>query len=140
MLKTFQFGDKSVTFSTSFAWTLIYKSQFGRDALPILIPIIRETANTKKKPDEKKPDENELAMTFLERLGFSGVVEIAWSAARLVDSNIPDPLTWVASFGDDFEPLDVISDLFPDLILSCFASKKSKAPIPTAKKATTTKK
>ena len=121
MLKTLQFGDKSVTFSTSFAWTLIYKSQFGRDALPILIPIIRETANTKKKPDE-----SELAMT--------------WSAARLVDFNIPDPLTWVASFGDDFEPLDVISDLFPDLILSCFASKKSKAPIPTAKKATTTKK
>lgn len=135
MLKTLQFGDKSVTFSTSFAWTLIYKSQFGRDALPILIPIIRETANTKKKPDE-----SELAMTFLERLGFSGVVEIAWSSARLVDSSIPDPLTWVASFGNDFEPLDVISDLFPDLILSCFASKKSKAPIPTAKKATTTKK
>lgn len=133
MLKTLQFGDKSVTFSTSFAWTLIYKSQFGRDALPIFIPIIRETANTKKK-------KSELAMTFLERLGFSGVVEIAWSAARLVDSNIPDHLTWVASFGDDFEPLDVISDLFPDLILSCFASKKSKAPIPTAKKATTTKK
>lgn len=134
MLKTLQFGDKEVTFSTSFAWTLIYKSQFGRDALPILIPIIREANNAKNKADE-----TELAMTFLEKLGFSGVVEIAWSSARLVDSSIPDPLTWVASFGDNFEPLDVISDLFPDLILSCFASKKSKAPIPTVKKTTTKK-
>jgi len=134
MLKTLQFGDKEVTFSTSFAWTLIYKSQFGRDALPILIPIIREANNAKNKADE-----TELAMTFLEKLGFSGVVEIAWSSARLVDSSIPDPLTWVASFGDNFEPLDVISDLFPDLILSCFASKKSKAPIPPAKKTTTKK-
>ena len=134
MLKTLQFGDKDVTFSTSFAWTLIYKSQFGRDALPILIPIIREANSAKKKADE-----TELAMTFLEKLGFSGVVEIAWSSARLVDPSIPDPLTWVASFGDNFEPLDVISDLFPDLILSCFASKKSKAPIPTVKKTTTKK-
>lgn len=134
MLKTLQFGDKEVTFSTSFAWTLIYKSQFGRDALPILIPIIREANNAKNKADE-----TELAMTFLEKLGFSGVVEIAWSSARLVDSSIPDPLTWVASFGDNFEPLDVISDLFPDLILSCFASKKSKAPIPPVKKTTTKK-
>jgi len=134
MLKTLQFGDKDVTFSTSFAWTLIYKSQFGRDALPILIPIIREANNAKNKADE-----TELAMTFLEKLGFSGVVEIAWSSARLVDSSIPDPLTWVASFGDNFEPLDVISDLFPDLILSCFASKKSKAPIPPVKKTTTKK-
>lgn len=131
MLKTLQFGDKDVTFSTSFAWTLIYKSQFGRDALPILIPIIREANSAKKKADE-----TELAMTFLEKLGFSGVVEIAWSSARLVDPSIPDPLTWVASFGDNFEPLDVISDLFPDLILSCFASKKSKAPILPAKKTT----
>lgn len=134
MLKTLQFGDKDVTFSTSFAWTLIYKSQFGRDALPILIPIIREANNAKNKANE-----TELAMTFLEKLGFSGVVEIAWSSARLVDPSIPDPLTWVASFGDNFEPLDVISDLFPDLILSCFASKKSKAPIPPVKKTTTKK-
>lgn len=134
MLKTLQLGDKDVTFSTSFAWTLIYKSQFGRDALPILIPIIREANSAKKKADE-----TELAMTFLEKLGFSGVVEIAWSSARLVDPSIPDPLTWVASFGDNFEPLDVISDLFPDLILSCFASKKSRAPIPPVKKTTTKK-
>lgn len=122
MIKTVQFGDKTVNFSTAFAWTFKYKAQFGRDAAKVLIPTVKKM----QEPDLSGDDQ---AYMLYEELGFSGIAEIAWSMAALLDKNIPDPSVWVASFGDDFDSSELI-DVVIDAIWSCFASKKSMAPIP----------
>lgn len=130
MIKTLTFGDKQVQFSTSFAWTFIYKSQFGKDAAKVLLPII-------KKIYSEDVSEEDQAIYFWEELGFTGIAEIAWAMARLADKTIPEPGAWVLSFGDDFAAADLTTELLPEAVISCFSTKKSLAPI---QKKTATKK
>jgi len=124
MIKTLTFGDKQVSFSTSFAWCFIYKSQFHEDPARILIPV------TKKMTEEQTDSAEDYGYALYEALGFVAIADIAWAMARLLDQSIPDPVAWVASFGDDFDITAVMLELIPEAIESCFATKKSSVPIP----------
>ena len=124
MIKTIQMGEKEVQFSTSFAWTFIYKSQFGKDPAQTLLPAIKDLQGV---------DEDAAGYTLIEKIGFSGLAEISWAMARLADKKTPDPETWVASFGDDFAIMDLVTDVIPEAINSCFTTKKSGAPTPPQK-------
>lgn len=126
MIKTIQFGDKSIQFSTSFAWAFIYKSQFGKDAAKVLLPAIEKIFLVGGNAPETEDQEAVQAMMLFEELGFTGIVEISWSMARLCDKTIPEPIQWVESFGDDFEPLTLVTEIITEAITSCFASKEIK--------------
>ena len=119
MIKTLKFGEKEVHFSTSFAWCFNYKSQFGQDPARAFIPVIKKLGSIPS---------SETAFAIFEEIGIVGVAQIAWSMAKLCDKNIPDPITWIESFGDGFETLDIVTELIPDAITSCFASKNSETP------------
>lgn len=121
MIKSIQMGEKEVQFSTCFAWVFIYKSQFGKDPAQILLPAVK---------DLQGADEATAGYTLMEKLGFSGVTEISWAMARLADKKTPEPEAWIASFGDDFALMDLVTDVLPEAIESCFTTKKSGAPIP----------
>lgn len=130
MIKTIQIGEKDVSFDTSFVWAFIYKSQFHKDPVQTIVPAYERVGET--------ATAEEFANKLYEELGVVEVANIAWSMAKVHDQSIPDPITWVASFGDDFGVADIMIELIPDAINSCFQSKKSSAPIPqkaTAKKA-----
>ena len=136
MTKTIQFGDEEVQFSTAFAWCFIYKSQFGADPAKIVIPAIRKVyATTAGDENEEENDEmaNERAFALFEEIGFVGIVQIAWAMAKLCDRTIPDPLTWISKYGDSIPTLDLVTELFPDIIESCFTTKKADSPIPAPK-------
>ena len=129
MIKTLQFGDKSVQFSTSFAWCFIYKSQFKKDAAKILMPAIKKIFFVNGGNEAEGEDQEAVqAIMLYEELGFTGIVEIAWSMARLCDKTIPEPIQWIESFGDDFSPLDIVTEVIAEAITSCFASKNSTTP------------
>ena len=132
MIKTLQFGEKEVTFSTAFAWAFIYKSQFGEDPVKTLLPTVKSILSDPAIDSIENESEKEEAQVYalLESLGFTGVAQIAWAMAKLADSSIPAPLPWIESFGDDFPIMDMITDLVIDAITSCFSTKKSAAPIP----------
>lgn len=121
MIKTIEFGDKEVNFSTSFNWMVIFKSQFGEDAAKVIMPLIREM---------QKPEYNENDYGFLvyEVLGFTGIAEIAWALAKNADDSVPDPEAWMNELGDDYSAADIASELIPEVIASSFSSKKSMAP------------
>lgn len=121
MEKKLLFGEKEVKFSSCLAWTLIYKSQFGRDAAKILIPGVKVATGESEGKD--------MTFSLYEELGFSGIVEIAWSMAKLADKSIPPLEDWIISFGDDFDPSLLVEEIIPEAILSCFSSKNSSAPI-----------
>lgn len=127
MIKTLQIGEEQVSFSTAFAWTFVYKSQFHKDPAQLLIPVVKEISG----------GDEDVTFKFFEAIGFVEIANMAWAMARLCDKDIPDPMTWVASFGDDFDPSQLIDEVIPAAIESCFTSKKSKAPTP--KKRTTKK-
>lgn len=140
MVKTIQMGDRSVNFNTSFAWTFIYKAQFGRDAAKFLIPIVQTIMDSmpQKEADSADTSDENVNLDFIpiwpvyEQIGFTGLVEIVWCAAKLADKTIPEPLEWVLSFGDDFEANDLVLELLPAILQSCFATKKYNPPNRTA--------
>lgn len=142
MIKTLQFGDKQVSFSTSFAWCFIYKSQFHKDPAQVLIPVtkqinqVQEESTKKKSKKEQQEQATDYGYQLYELLGFVEIADIAWSMARLLDQSIPEPITWVASFGDDFDITQILLELLPEAIESCFATKKSSVPIPAETKKT----
>ena len=119
MIKTIKLGGKNVQFSTSFAWTLMYKSQFNQDPAKILVPALRKLQNV---PEEEQ------TYAIYEEIGVVGLAQIAWSMARLVDRTIQDPMNWILSFGDDFDALILVQDLLPAAVESCFTSKNLETP------------
>lgn len=142
MIKTLQFGEKEVTFSTAFAWAFIYKGQFGEDPMVALVPAIKSVLSDPEVaglPDGGEKDQVQ-ALLLLERLGVVGVAQISWAMAKLADPNVPVPMAWIASFGDDFPVMDLIGELITEALMSCFATKKSGAPIPAEPKKTKEKK
>lgn len=138
MLKTMEFGGKEVVFSTAFAWTFIYKGQFGEDPVKTLVPTIKTVLNNPEINAIEDESEKEQAQVFmlLDSIGFTGVAQIAWAMAKLADNNTPAPIQWIASFEDDFPVMDMISELVIEAITSCFATKKASAPDPAEPKKT----
>ena len=136
MVKTLTFGDKQVQFSTSFAWAFAYKDQFGYDPSKIFMPAVQKImllgADQKAESEEA---ETEQVVILYEELGFTGIAQIAWSMAKLCDRNLPDPITWIQSFGDDFEALTLVTELIPVAIDSVFSSKNLETPSPKDLKA-----
>ena len=130
MIKTLSFGEHQVSFSTSFAWCFVYKSQFRRDPAQVLIPAIKEI--TENSGDDASES---IGFKLYEILGFVEIADMAWAMARLVDPHIPEPIPWVQSLGDDFDLTLIVSDLIPEAVESCFATKKSQVPTKPATKA-----
>ena len=125
MVKTLTFGDKQVQFSTSFAWAFAYKDQFRVDPSNIFMPAIKKILLL----GADKPAEEQTFILY-EEMGFTGITQVAWAMAKLCDKNLPDPITWIQSFGDDFEALTIVTELIPDAIESCFTSKNLETPSP----------
>lgn len=121
MIKTVQIGDRDVQFSTSFAWAFAYRAQFGEDAAKVLLPVIR-------KMQDPKYTDRDYGFLLYEDLGFTGIADIAWAMARVLDKSIPEPSVWAASFGDDFSVTDLASELIPAAIESCFTTKNPPTP------------
>lgn len=123
MIKTVTMAGQDVNFSTSFAWTFHYKSQFGSDPIRSLLPAVRGALSGAESTQEQ-------GIILLEELGVTGVAEIAWAMARTADKNVKPPLAWIGSFGDDFPVMDLLSEVVVEAIVSCFATKKAEAPDP----------
>ena len=132
MIKTLQLGGKEVVFSTSFAWAFVYKSQFGDDPIRTLLPTVKGVFNNPELEsiEDEERKEQEQVFALMDALGITGIAQIAWAMAKLADNTTPPPLPWIASFGDDFPVMDLLTELVTEAITSCFASKKSGAPIP----------
>lgn len=120
MVKTLKIGDREVAFSTAFAWTFVYKAQFGKDPSKIMIPTIIKAFSAK--------DDTERTAVFFEDLGVICIAQIAWAMARLCDDAIPDFVAWITELGDDFCVMDIMEELIPETVESFFTSKNSQTP------------
>ena len=140
MQKTIKIGKKSVKLDNNIVWTLIYKSQFGKDIVPILMPaiaalldVVSGVMKSGETPDGQIDIKKMLqtidgdyltdAIVHLSGLEFTDFIEITWALAKTADDTIPEPETWLREF-DSF-PVDVIGPTVFDLITKGVVSSKN---------------
>lgn len=138
MEKTIKIDSKtSLKLSNSVAWMMLYRDQFGRDIVPVLIPAL--TAVTDIAVEVNKAVQNGAtpaqivsaldsdiirdALVEASGLEFVDLLNIIWAMAKAADDDIDEPIIWVRQF-DKF-PLDTILPVVFDMILSCMVSTKN---------------
>lgn len=144
MIKNINLDSKhSVEVNSSAGWLLIYRSQFGHDILPDLMPALEavlglassflsEIGEINEKSisvgDMVKSLDKELLsdITFnLSTLEIVTIINVFWAMAKNADRDIPEPEVWVNQF-DNF-PFDVIAPAILDIVIkSCVSSKNLK--------------
>lgn len=139
MEKTIKIGKKSVRLNNNIGWAMEYKSQFGQDIIPVLMPllagsldIITGILNATGKTEEidgidilRTVDGDTLidAMAHLSALEFVDFINITWALAKCADDEIPEPKEWVKEF--DTFPVDTIAPAVFDLIAKGVISSKN---------------
>lgn len=136
MIKTIKISkDKDLTISNNLAWAMIYKSQFGHDIVPDIMPIV--SAVTKLLGELGKMagkdmtevlkdldgDTIQSALIELCALQFTDFINLTWAMAKANDDDIETPEKWVREF-DQF-PVDIIAPAVFDLLLKGLVSSKN---------------
>ena len=140
MIKTVKIGKKEVRLDNNVGWTLVYRDQFGRDILPVIMPAIAGLLDIISGVVTEASDENDEinlrslakmldgetvtdAMIHLSGLEFVDFLNITWSLAKNADDSIPEPRLWIKEF-EDF-PLDVVGPAVGMLIVKGLISSKN---------------
>ena len=139
MEKIIKIGKQEVRLNNNVAWTMEYRDQFGKDILPVIIPMV---ASVSEGITSIISDADESGMITVKSIAsaiegrsvdillplFQAefvdiVVNVMWAMAKAADENIDPPKQWVRQF-DSF-PLDVVIPEVGDLVLRGFSSSKN---------------
>lgn len=155
MEKTILIGEKEVKLSNHIEWMFCYKSQFGHDILPTIMPLaatlIDLTKATFDRIDVSKIikdgdnaqiefedlinvlDADEITDAVIHMSGFelTELVNITWALAKAADENLPEPKIWRRSL-DDF-PVDKVVPEIAQMIISGSSSLKNLSWLKTPK-------
>ena len=138
MEKTIKIDGKDVRLNNNAAWCMEYKDQFGRDIIPVLLPVIASAvegvasvlADKKKNSIEAKDIAEAIEGRAMEillpmfQVEFNDVIiGVTWALAKCADDEIPEPKRWIRQF--DTFPLDVIVPEVYEMVLKGFTSSKN---------------
>ena len=121
MEKTLVIDGRQVPFRSTGAFLLRYKMQFQRDALKDLVklgPLIKQVQAMGETEDMEQ------LANIIETLDLQLFYNFAWVLAKVADNSIPEPMTWLDSFGE-FPIMDIMSDLMELIEKSIGVSKKN---------------
>lgn len=137
MIKTITIGDIDVKLSNNIGWAMVYRSQFGHDIMPTIIPLVASAIDLVKGIVSTAEDgtvsvEDLLSLTddetFFNALvhlsGFEMVelINILWALAKTADNSIDEPERWVSQF--DIFPLDdIVPEVFNLITMGVVSSK-----------------
>lgn len=120
------------------AWTMEYKDQFGKDIVPVIMPMISaiveglasvisesETTNlTAKQISEALQGRSmEILLPMFQVEFVDIIINVTWALAKCADETIPEPKRWIRQF--DTFPLDVIVPEVYELVMQGFVSSKN---------------
>lgn len=142
MEKTIKLDSKtSIRVSNNIEWALIYKDQFGRDVLPMLIPVantfIELAVSMMKSTDGKALEQGKIgdaikgidvsdvqsALYSLAGLEFTDILNITWAMAKAANENIEEPRVWVRSLTSF--PVDAVVPVIFDMNLQFLTTTKN---------------
>lgn len=137
MEKIIKIGKQEVRLNNNVAWTMEYRDQFGKDIVPVVMPllasmmegistIIAETGNevnlsTIAEAIQGRAIDIMLPMFQVEFVDL--VINVTWAMAKVADEGIAPPKQWVRQF-EEF-PIDIVGPAVFDLILKGFVSSKN---------------
>lgn len=146
MNKIIKIADTEVTLSNNVAWTMEYRDQFGKDIVPVIMPliatVIEGTASIISEAGIKSIDFEQIGSALegramdvllpLYQVEFVDVIiNVTWAMAKAADESIEPPKQWVRQF--EVFPLDVILPEVADMVLKGFVSSKNLKRLKTIK-------
>ena len=138
MEKTITIDGKDVKLNNNAAWAMEYQDQFGKDILPVMLPLIASVAEglaaVIAEADTKKPSAQSIAeaiegraVDILAPIFQAEVVDlvynVTWALAKNADPEIPEPRRWIRQF--DTFPLDLVVPEVYGMLVQGFVSSKN---------------
>ena len=120
------------------AWTMEYKDQFGKDIVPVIMPmisaiveglasVISETDTTnltaKQISEAFQGRSMEILLPMFQVEFVDIILNVTWALAKCADETIPEPKRWIRQF--ETFPLDVIVPEVYELVMQGFVSSKN---------------
>lgn len=129
--------DHEITVNNNLAWMMIYKSQFGHDIVPEVMPLIGAISEmvsglaaggmeiTSAEDFVSRLDKEILTNMLVELTGleFVSFVNVCWALAKSADPDIDEPMVWIRQF-DSF-PIDILAPEIFELIVKGVVSEKN---------------
>ena len=139
MEKVIKVGKQEVRLNNNVAWTMEYRDQFGKDIIPVVMPLIASMIEGASTIMADAGDKGEItvssiaetlegrAMEVLLPMFQSEfvdlVINVTWAMAKVADESIAPPKQWVRQF-DGFY-LDEVGPAVFDMVLKGFVSSKN---------------
>ena len=139
MEKIIKIGKQEVRLTNNVAWTMEYRDQFGKDIIPVVMPLLASMVEGVSTIMADAGKEGEISMEGIASAlegraidvllpAFQAefvdlIVNVTWAMAKAADENIEPPKRWVRQF-DEF-PLDIVGPAVFDLIMKGFVSSKN---------------
>lgn len=138
MEKTIKIGKTPVKLNNNIGWLRAYRSQFGRDILPSIMPLAATlldimgalldddgTANVSVASLIKAADSDKMLDAVIHASTFEAVeiVNITWALAKCANDDIDDPETWEKQF--DVFPFDTVVPAIWKLVIEGLVSSKN---------------
>ena len=139
MEKIIKIGKQEVRLNNNVAWTMEYRDQFGKDVIPVVMPLLASMVEGVSTIMADAGRDGEISMEGIASAlegrvidvllpAFQAefvdlVVNVTWAMAKAADENIEPPKRWVRQF-DEF-PLDIVGPAVFDLIMKGFVSSKN---------------
>ena len=139
MEKIVKIGNQEVKLNNNMAWTMEYRDQFGKDILPVIMPLLASMIEGVSTVVAEASETGELTTTNIAE-ALEGramevllpmfqaefvdlVINVTWSMAKTADESIEPPKRWIRQF-DSF-PLDEAGPVIFDMVLKGFVSSKN---------------
>lgn len=139
MEKIIKIGEKEVRLNNNIGWAMEYRDQFGKDILPVLMPLLTTMIESVSTVVAEAEGDGELTTSRIAE-ALSGrtldivlplyqaefvdlVINVLWAMAKTADANIEPPRKWVNQF-DGFYLDEIVPELL-DLVLRGLVSGKN---------------
>lgn len=137
MEKIIKIGKQEVRLNNNVAWTMEYRDQFGKDIVPVVMPMLAammeglstviadagDEINVSSIANAIQGRAIDIMLPMFQAEFVDLVVNVTWAMAKAADEGIAPPKQWVRQF-EEF-PLDVVGPAVFDLILKGFVSSKN---------------
>lgn len=139
MEKIIKIGDHDVRLNNNIDWAIIYRDQFGKDILPVIMPFITTIIEslstivadsstngeitTKSIAEALSGRSLDVLLPLYQAEFVDLVLYVLWSMAKTADENIEPPRKWIRQF-DNFYLDEIIPEL-ADLAVRGLVSSKN---------------
>lgn len=138
MEKIIKIGKQEVRLNNNVAWTMEYRDQFGKDILPVVMPLIAagseglstiladmdgDELNVQSIASALEGRAMDVLLPLFQAEFVDVVINVTWAMAKAADETIQPPKQWVRQF-EEF-PLDVVAPAVWEMLIKGFVSSKN---------------